>query len=70
MHRVRGEEQLALVAEILLDALIAEALEVESKFRSCDECAAPRSDQLQLGVFSGHLLPWMRMWLSCFYGCP
>ena len=69
VHRVRAEEQLALVAEILLDALVAKTLEVESKLHPCDERARPLPDQLHVVVSSGHLLLWKLLQWSCSYAC-
>ncbi|BAT11771.1 Os10g0529600, partial [Oryza sativa Japonica Group] len=54
VHRVGGEQEVALVAEILLDVLVAHALEVERELHSGDVGARPVAEQLQL-VVSGHL---------------
>ncbi|BAT11764.1 Os10g0528651 [Oryza sativa Japonica Group] len=57
VHRVGGEKQLALVLEILLDVLVAQALEAERELRSQRERARPHPQQLQLISSTGHCLP-------------
>ena len=56
VHGVGLEEERALVEEVLLDVLVAEALELERELHSGDEWARPLPDQLQLAaISSGHL---------------
>lgn len=53
MHRIGAEEKVALVPKVLLDVVVGEALEDESKFHSGDKRACPLPQELQL--ISGHL---------------
>jgi hypothetical protein len=43
VHRVGGEEELALVHEVLLDVLVAEALEVEHDLHPVHVWAVPHA---------------------------
>jgi len=58
VHRVGLEEQLALVVVevLLLDVLVAQALEAERKLHSDHKWARPRAEQLQLLSSSSHSL--------------
>jgi hypothetical protein len=54
VDRIGGQQELALVLEVLLDVLIAQALEVEGKLHSKRERARHGAKQLQL--VTGHFL--------------
>jgi hypothetical protein len=54
VHRVGAEEEIALVLEVLLDVVVAQALEAERKLRSQSERAGPHAQQLQLIASPGH----------------
>uniref|UniRef100_A0A0E0F084 Uncharacterized protein n=1 Tax=Oryza meridionalis TaxID=40149 RepID=A0A0E0F084_9ORYZ len=62
VHRVGGEQEVALVAEILLDVLVAHAFEVERELHSGDIGARPVSEQLELACSSSsfHFLHYAR----------
>ena len=56
VHRVGREEEAALAAEILLDVLVAQALEPKRELHAQSERARPGAEQLQLLTSSGHFL--------------
>ena len=52
VHRVGDDEELALVPDVLLDVLVAQALEAEREPHPDDERARPCAQQLELVVVS------------------
>nr|BAJ93349.1 predicted protein [Hordeum vulgare subsp. vulgare] len=53
-HRVGGEEELALVEQVLLQVLVAHALEVQRHAHADRERAHHRAQQLDAFSFAGH----------------
>jgi hypothetical protein len=70
VHWVEAKKAIALVAEVLLYVLVAQALEAEGKSHAQHERARPHAKQLQLITSSGHchacMLTRCRLsWLCC-----
>ena len=50
MNRIRAEEELALILDVLLNVLVAQAVQIEHKPHSDHKGACPQAQQLQLAI--------------------
>jgi hypothetical protein len=69
VHRVGLEKELALVEEVLLDVLVAEALEVEHDLDPVDVRAVPHAQQLQLTSIGRHFCQATKLDRWFYSGC-
>ena len=50
VNRIRAEEELALILDVLLNVLVAQAVQIEHKPHSDHKGACPQAQQLQLAI--------------------